>query len=260
MDKVEEFLVSSYKISANAGHPNHRGNPREAFIKEFLQAHLNQNVSISSGEIIDFSSQPRVSRSQHDIVIYKNNYPKLDFGKGTYGFLIESVIATIEIKSLLDQAGIDQSVKAAHEAKSLVPNVVNAMQSGWVPPKILNFVVAYMGPAQMSTVHSWILNAHQNKNIPLPQWDQNTKFHTAGSALDGVFVLQKGFLKLDNTPLTFNNGETPYSGLHLISDSPEGNLLYLFLCLQESLNNINGSWLNPLPYVSSAQYKNVRIL
>ncbi|HFZ8842073.1 TPA: DUF6602 domain-containing protein, partial [Salmonella enterica subsp. enterica serovar Virchow] len=191
MNATENHLVSISQIPANAGHTLHRGTPREAFIKEFLSGHLSSNVAIGSGEIIDSNSQPRVQRNQYDIVIYKNNYPKLDFGGGVNGFLIESVIATIEVKSLLDQSAIDQSVKAAHNAKVLNPSINKSFSTGWVPPKIINYVVAYDGPAQMNTVYNWILNSHQTNRIPLPSWNQQTKYQTPGTALDGVVLLNK---------------------------------------------------------------------
>jgi hypothetical protein len=189
MDAVEEKLIYTSRIPANAGHTLHRGTPREAFIREFLEGHLSANVAIGTGEIIDANSLPRESRNQFDIVIYKTNYPKLDFGGNINGFLIESVVATIEVKSILDQAAIDQSVKAAHASKSLTPNINWDFSSGWVPPGILNFVVAYTGPAQMSTVHSWIQNSHTNHNIPLPTWNQDNRMSVPGTALDGVFLL-----------------------------------------------------------------------
>ncbi|HFW2198173.1 TPA: DUF6602 domain-containing protein, partial [Salmonella enterica subsp. enterica serovar Virchow] len=207
MNATENHLVSISQIPANAGHTLHRGTPREAFIKEFLSGHLSSNVAIGSGEIIDSNSQPRVQRNQYDIVIYKNNYPKLDFGGGVNGFLIESVIATIEVKSLLDQSAIDQSVKAAHNAKVLNPSINKSFSTGWVPPKIINYVVAYDGPAQMNTVYNWILNSHQTNRIPLPSWNQQTKYQTPGTALDGVVLLNKGFIKLDNTPLSLNSSQ-----------------------------------------------------
>jgi len=40
MDAVEEQLIATSKIPANSGHSLHKGTPREAFIKEFLQKHL----------------------------------------------------------------------------------------------------------------------------------------------------------------------------------------------------------------------------
>lgn len=258
MDAVETSLLHIAKIPANAGHPLHKGTPREAFIKEFLENHLSANVTIGTGEIIDANSTPRGRRNQFDIVIYKKNYPKLDFGGGISGFMIESVVATIEVKSLLDQAAINQSVQAAGNAKSLTRNITQAFSSGWIPPKVLNFVVAYDGPAQMSTAHGWILNAHASLGIPLPKWTQQTKYDTPGTALDGVFLLQKGFIKLDNAPLSIN--PSSLSGIHIVSDSPSGNLLMLFLALQEACNNLDAAWLNPIPYVQTVSYPQIRVI
>ncbi|WP_099609285.1 DUF6602 domain-containing protein [Vibrio coralliilyticus] len=260
MNATEAHLVSISQIPANTGHTLHRGTPREAFIKEFLEGHLSSNVSIGTGEIIDSRSQPRSPRNQYDIVIYKNNYPKLNFGGGIHGFLAESVVATIEVKSLLDQSAIDQSVGAAHKAKSLVPNLQQSFRTGWIPPKILNYVVAYDGPAQMGTVHGWIARSHQSQNIPMPTWTSSNRLSTPGTALDGVFLLNKGFIKLDNTPLSFNNHSTgnQQSGTHTISDGINGNLLTLFLTLQEACNNIQGAWLDAAPYVQNVRFSRVR--
>lgn len=260
MDAVEASLIQISKIPANSGHTIHRGTPREAFIKEFLENHLSANVAIGTGEIIDANSVPRAQRNQFDIVIYKRNYPKLDFGGGISGFLIESVVATIEIKSVLDQAAVDQSVVAAHNAKCLIPNVNVSFSSGWIPPRVLNFVVAYQGPAQMATAHNWILNTHTKNSIALPTWTSETKESTAGTALDGLFVLQHGFVKLDNAPLSLNIGPSAKPGIHVICDSPSGNLLMLFLTLQEACNNVEGAWLNPIPYVQTALYPPVKVV
>lgn len=101
----------------------------------------------------------RVNSNQFDIVIYKRNYPKLDFGGGVSGFLAESVVATIEVKSTLDKAGIEQAVRAARAAKSLQKNEVKSFSSGYIPPSILSFVVAYDGPAKMETAHVWVKEA-----------------------------------------------------------------------------------------------------
>lgn len=260
MDAVEAALIHISQIPANAGHALHRGTPREAFIKEFLEGHLSANVAIGTGEIIDATSQPRATRNQFDIVIYKTNYPKLDFGGGINGFMIESVVATIEVNSVLDQAAIDQSVRAAHVAKSLIPNVNTSFSTGWIPPRVLNFVVAYSGPAKMNTVHSWILNAHTTQNIPLPTWSAGNRLTLPGTALDGVFLLRRGFVKLDNSPMTLNTLQPPASGTNIICDSNSGNLLMLFLALQEACNNVQGAWLNALPYLQSVQFQNVQIV
>lgn len=258
MDAVENNLVAISKIPANSGHTIHRGTPREAFIKEYLERHLNENIAIGTGEIIDATSKPRAQRNQYDIVIYKKNYPKLDFGGGISGFLIESVIATIEVKSVLDQAAIDQTVIASYNAKSLNPNIMTTYTTGWIPPKVLNYVVAYSGPSQMSTVHGYIINSHTSFNIPLPTWTPQNRTTIPGTALDGVFLLNKGFVVLDNTPLTLNSQQ--HTGIHTISDCTNGSLLMLFLSLQQACNNIQGGWLNPIPYITNVPFTNVRII
>ena len=258
MDAIENQLVSISRIPANSGHSLHKGTPREAFIKEYLENHISANVAIGTGEIIDSTSAVGERRNQFDIVIYKRNYPKLNFGGGISGFLIESVIATIEVKSVLDQSGIDQSVEAAFKAKELVPNIKRSFSAGWVPPKVLNYVVAYDGPASMSTIHAWIMNSHTTLVIPLPQWTQENKIITPGTSLDGVFVLNNGFVKLDNNPLSLNR--QGFSGVHTISDITNGSILMLFLCLQVACSYIDGAFLDPFPYVANAQFTNLRTI
>jgi hypothetical protein len=176
MDAVENHLIEVSRIPANTGHTLHRCTLQEAFIREFLENHLSANVAIGTGEIIDADSRPRDPRNQYDIVIYKRNYPKLDFGGGIQGFLIESVVATIEVKSILDEGAIEQSVRAANNAKRLTPHTERVFTSGWTPPKVLNFIMSYEGPAQMAICSSsfcyyrrtaTILKEHGSTQLPM---------------------------------------------------------------------------------------------
>lgn len=258
MDAIESHLVAISQIPANSGHPLHKGTPREAFIKEYLQNHIPSNVAVGTGEIIDANSRAGEARNQFDIVIYKRNYPKLDFGGGISGFLIESVIATIEVKSVLNQNGIEQAVNAANNIKRLTPNLSGGIRTGWIPPKPLNYVVAYDGPVQISTAHGWILNSHQQNAIPLPTWNNQNRLNIAGTALDGIFILNKGFITINNTPLTLVGDNL--NGIYTLSDTINGNILMLFLLIQNACSNLEGMWLNPIPYIAADQYPNVRTI
>lgn len=255
MNAQEERLLAISKVPANAGHTLHRGTPRETFIREFLQGHLPQTIAIGTGEIIDSNSKPRGSRNQFDIVLFKRQFPKLDFGGSVDGFLIESVTATIEVKSILDQAGIEQAIGAARNAKALTPSQTTAFSAGYMPPKVLNYVVAYDGPASMETVAKWILTVHERQGIPnadLPLDER--RLQIASPSVDGVFVLGKGFLYFDNVPYGFMTPESRQQQPSLkwvYADTPEGNLLILFLFLQTACANMDGRWLNPLPYLAS---------
>jgi hypothetical protein len=256
MDARENALVAISRIPANSGHSLHKGTPREAFIREFLQSHLPENVAIGTGEIIDANSQPGAQRNQFDIVIYKKNYPKLDFGGDVSGFLIESVIATVEVKSTLNQEGMAQAISAARNAKALTPNVTSGFHSGYIPPKVLNYVVAYDGPAQMQTAYNWIPQIHTSLGISIPDLpqDESQRLGTASPSIDGVFVLNKGFIYFDNVPIGFANAGTRADHPSLkwvFANAGTGNLLLLFLLLQSATANIEGKWLNPVPYLAS---------
>src|SRR5438552_3739809 len=99
LEAVERQILATSKIPANSGHTLHKGTPRESFVKEFLEGHLSERIAVGTGEIIDADSKPNEHRPQVDIVLYKRDYPRIHFGGGIHGFLVESVIATIEVKS-----------------------------------------------------------------------------------------------------------------------------------------------------------------
>ncbi|HKL17524.1 MAG TPA: DUF6602 domain-containing protein [Halalkalibaculum sp.] len=258
MDACEQHLLSISQVPANSGHSLHKGTPREAFIKAYLESHLPSNVAIGTGEIIDANSKPGQQRNQYDIVIYKRSYPKLDFGGGISGFLVESVIATIEVKSSLDKSEFTNAAKAAYNSKQLTPNVVSSFHTGYIPPGIINLIVAYDGPASMKTVHGWVSPVYSSESIPqatLPQSGKD-RIGKCADAIDAVFVLGKGFMYFDNLPFGFADDQMRQANPSMkwiLSDTNSGNLLLLFLILQGATANIEGKWLNAIPYLSTFQ-------
>ncbi len=262
MDARERTLLAISQVPANSGHPLHKGTPREAFIKEFLISHLPENVAIGTGEIIDATSAPNAPRNQFDIVIYKKSFPKLDFGGGTSGFLVESVVATVEVKSTLTRDDLLTAIRAARNAKVLVPNFTQAFQAGYIPPKPINFVVSYDGPAHIATVHGWLVGIHRELGIDSPALpaDFGNRCATPAPSIDGVFMLGRGFMYFDNSPIGFvteqNRREHPELRW-VFSDSDSGNLLLLFTLLFAATANIEGRWLNPAPYLSNFRVQNL---
>ena len=195
-------------------------------------------------------------------MIYKRNYPRLDFGGGINAFLAESVVATIEVKSTLDKLGIVQAVRAARAAKLLQKNEVTSFSSGYVPPSVLSFVVAYDGPAKMETVHAWVKEAYQAEGISEPDMPPEAdRSCIAGPALEGVFVLGKGFLNFDNAPYGFIQPELRTQNKNIrwaIAQAESGSLMSLFLVLTVATSNVEGTWLNPLPYLESFRVENLQ--
>lgn len=263
-DAIEKSLVAEAGIQQATGHALHKGTPREDFIRKFLEKHLPTICSIGTGEIIDSNSKPGQTRNQFDIVIFKNSYPKLDFGGGISGFLIESVIATIEVKSTLTEKDITQSIRAARNCKRLNLNTIQSFHTGYIPPKSLNYVVAYDGPASMETVYGWIPKIHQADSIVVPNLptDRKERIQTPSPSIDGVFVLEKGFLYFDNVPASFINDQARQSNPQMkwvFADTSQGNLLLLFFFLQSATQNVQGRWLNPNPYLSNFNVQGIKM-
>ncbi|WP_176718058.1 DUF6602 domain-containing protein [Pseudomonas sp. 24 E 13] len=263
MSAVEDKILASSKISANSGHSLHKGTPREAFIKEFLEAHLPSTVAIGTGEIIDSSSIPNEPRNQFDIVIYRKDFPKLDLGGGICAFLVESVIATIEVKSTLDEQGLEQAIKAARNAKKLTPHVFKFIQIGYALPAIVNFVVAYAGPAKLETTYNWIKNTHQALHIESPQVKFPERFDTPSPSIDGVFILKSGFLHFDNIPdsMTPSNlrDSHPYSNW-VLTKSEQGTLLYFFFLLSNLCIHSASFAINAEKYLTSIPKEEFQLL
>lgn len=258
MDAREDLLVAQSKVAANTGHSLHKGTPRESFISEFLKNHLPSSISIGTGEIIDSNSRPGESRNQYDIILYRNEYPKLEIGGGVHAFLIESVIATIEVKSTLTEKDLSQAINAASNSKKLNPNFETIMFLSDMRPKVMNFVVAYNGPASMNTVQGWIPTIHASLGISEPNLpDTHERFLIPSASIDAIFVLKKGFINFDNIPRLLDSTAARVStkGIKWVCvDSTDGNLLVLFYLLQTIINGINGRFLNAAPYLSNARY------
>ena len=257
METNEKLLLAMAAVPAISGHPIHQGTPREAFCHTFLEKHLAQTVAVSSGEVIDASSRPGEKRSQFDIVIYNRAFPKLDYGGGITGFLSESVIATIEVKSTLNKEGLRKALAAARRLKALRRGFESCSSTGCRPPGILSYVVAYDGPSSMRTVHGWLGGLHHELSIELPRLPPTLEERATvpSPALDGIFVLGKGILQFDNASVTFLHDSTHRAlspdGKWACIDLESGSLLMLFLLLTRAVSGSTGSVLDPFPYIES---------
>lgn len=251
LNAQEKKLMAEFESSSSSGHNVNKGNAREQFVKTFLENHLAATVAIGAGEIIDSDSQANEQRNQHDVIIYRNCYPKLHLGKDDC-FLAESVIATIEVKSKLSEKDLRQAVVAAQNSKKLKRNINSSIQAGYLPPGILNYLVAYQGPEKMETIVGWLkkIEKENNFNSDIPKTEQE-RWNTTSGTIDGIFVLNKGFVYFDNSPISFfeHDYETPQPIGWNYSNTEKGNLVMLFTLLQQAVSNFQASWVNLIPYL-----------
>ncbi len=161
-------------------------------------------------------------------------------------------MATIEVKSTLDQDGVNQSVGAARAVKQLIPS-----RQGIVRP-IANFVVAYAGPASMSTAFRWIRNAYADSSLSDPQFVPACGLRNMipSSALDGVFILGKGSCLFENNIGYLSGGGYYNSDPNMawsVADCNVGSLALFFAVL---LGLVSRDELIPWPYFAAHPWPN----
>ena len=268
LNNIENILLQKSKIPATSGHSLHKGTPRETFVKEFLEDHLSELIGIGTGEIIDADSEPNTQRNQNDIVLYRKNFPTIDFGAKIKAFLAESVIATIEVKSTLTEEELKNSFNSIINTKKLKRQINSTMSNGYVPPGILSIIIAYDGPANMSTVKGWIDKYVIEKSITYPEITSNTsqRLKVKSPVADLIIVLGKGYIQFDNGPITFLTSEireeytkamatNEFSHLGQINwavaDQKNDNLIMLFLLMTLAISGTISQSFSIMPYVKT---------
>lgn len=248
-ENSERHLIESAKIAGITGHSLHKGTPREAFIRDFLGGHLEMGLGVGTGEIIDSDSLAGAARHQHDIVLYDTAFPKVYIGGGISVFLAESVVATIEVKSNLEEDDIEQAVGAALKTKA-------NKQSESAPTRrpIASYVVAYDGPAEMTTVFRWVAREYHRLGKTDPSLDTGRgRAFTKSTALDAVFVLGRGACVFENNVGLAGRYAHKYPfATWSVMDSKSGSLLLLFASIL-GLRQTGGKEdyrMNPFSYIN----------
>lgn len=115
--------------------------------------------------------------------------------------------------------------------------------------------MAYDGPANMSTIHGWMqdISAATGINYPMLDADDQKRIGIPSTALDGIFLLGRGFVHFGNAPVGFFDPSKLAINPSLkwtVADSTDGNLLLLFLLLTSAVSGISASWLDSTPYLT----------
>ena len=212
---IEEVLLAQSLAARNAGHPNLKGGPREWFIRDFLEGHLPGTLEVGQGEIIDADSRPQPPqdeyRPQVDVVVYRQDMPKIRYSRTDFAYLAEGVMATIEVKSHLTEVELAGACEAARIHHSLRRSYHN--NAAW---RMRSYVVGYDGPAQVQTVAGWMPRIAQDKGWPV------------GGMVDLIVFLGRGVIwKIDAFPEMNVRKMSPEHEWAYI-DQARGNLYILF--------------------------------
>lgn len=174
LNAIEKVLLAKSNAASIAGHPNLRGGPREWFIEEFLANHLPSLWEVGQGEIISEKSVPKPTineyRNQNDLVIYRRDFPKISYSPRDKGYLVEGVVATLEIKSKINAREFGEACKASRRCKSQISEIETGLglrvrDNIWEPSHIISYVVAYDGPKSVSIIAKWLEKIAKELNV-----------------------------------------------------------------------------------------------
>jgi hypothetical protein len=93
------------------------GFAREHFVHNILENILPKSVVIGSGEIVDGGGN---RSGQQDVIIYRADFPVITSLTPINTYLVEGVIATVEVKSDLSTGNPNQLVSAFRNARSVL--------------------------------------------------------------------------------------------------------------------------------------------
>lgn len=243
---IEAVLLAQSNAAKNAGHTNLRGGPREWFIRDFLATHLPSNVEVGQGEIIDKNSIPNPStvkkdeyRPQVDIVVYRQDFPKISYSKTDSAFLVEGVVALIESKSDLTKEELTNACISSRINKSLKQRDSSnkEISSHHLPA----YVVAFSGPKQIETVVNW---------LPSIQKDISA---SPEELVDMIIVLGKGIIwRLKAFPEFHPGGNNPQNMWGYIAQE-EKNLFTMFIHLLTRISATSNP-MSLIPYIEGVEY------
>ncbi len=205
-ERIGNRLKAEGEEAKSFHHNMNRGLIREAFVREFLTQNTSDLWGIGTGEIIHPETLPEGKRNQIDVVIHNRMYPKVSLATGIDLFFAETVSSFIEIKSKLRKADLVKTAKVTKDIKTntqLKPQRFNP--TGMVmTPRPYSFVFAYDGPKSIRTVLDWMKEVSESDDYNLKQLRQthpNQRGFFNHTFIDGVFVLQRGFVLVDGLPI-----------------------------------------------------------
>ncbi len=111
-------LASQFLESDAIHHSLSKGEQREEPVRNFLLSSLPDTFGLTKGEAIDLDGK---HSRQIDILIYNRIRDFAMIGNDFSIMPIESVLATIEVKSLLNRTEAEKTLRAAFELRSMKP-------------------------------------------------------------------------------------------------------------------------------------------
>jgi hypothetical protein len=109
---------------------------REGVVRDILSKFLPRSVEIGTGQVVDIEG--KLSR-QVDIIIAKDTTPVFRFEGNMSAFLAETVLATIEVKSMMHREKLRESLENSKSVKELT-YIINIIRNKLFQPFFPKFL------------------------------------------------------------------------------------------------------------------------
>jgi len=175
MNKLYRDLMASSiakalsDMRATASYRNRllKGRAREIFVASILRPYLNPTMGICTGMVTDSDGS---HSAQMDVIIYDRNVvPPFLLSEGEGIVPIESVLATIEVKSRLTSTELNSAVDNARSLKLLVPFFAEMKPGAPTKKSPLCCLFAYSSDLQKKTEATRLQSAVNNRNRKGPE-------------------------------------------------------------------------------------------
>lgn len=165
--RITNLIAAQAEVADGTEHASTTGIIREEIIKRFLKPHLPKFLGVRSGVIIDSMGN---RSKQQDCIIFDTRLPLIDVGSENHALMLaESVVATIEVKSILNSDALRKTLESIVSTKKLMRTGQQFYEKGGISVQmptvqpILTYIFAYDG-AQLDTVGNHIMEFVRCKN------------------------------------------------------------------------------------------------
>lgn len=221
---AKKMTIDYLEVTNHIEHMGLRGSSRENILRKYIRQLLPQKFSVGSGIITDVNG---IQSRQQDFFVYDAfNSPIFLNMESSSVIPVESVYATVEVKSRLTKETLRQSIENIVSVKELECTVY---KNNFFIPNIYNFILGTVfAYTSDSTIETIVQNVYEIcKNIPKEKQPSMICVLDKGMIVN---VLKNGMNKIEVIP----SEETTWA---YIKNSKENNLYLYYLIFQQHLNS-----------------------
>jgi hypothetical protein len=235
---------------------------RQRLADEFVRPMFGGALSVERGTVVDSRSAASDSAVHVETLLCRRDAPRLEGAGETTAWLAEGVVATLELLPHLDAAGLSRAVEKAHRVKALRRSL-RGDEANEARRSIPCFLLAFDGPARLDEPHIWLKRACRDQGIAEPDMSDvgAERERVPSAALDGVFVLGRGFLAFDNVDTGHVDDAARVAALGacwVIAAAKRAALAVLYLRIQSTLADLTGDPFDARPYLRHLDRSDVR--